>query len=182
MRNRLHSSEYATVRQDPDEKLDPITLYNRVIKHYNNPANIQRGIPLSTAYTDRTYRFWYKLLRHWYLLTLLLYLAPYLTFITIILTLYAMIVHENALAVYNTNCKTNHDLFENMVLSDQLCKKANLHIIYYSVNSGDIDSFPFSAGTKLILKSRENIETGKVRFMVYDRVYLTWSEALKKCR
>lgn len=160
--------------------IDPVSQYNIVIDQYNDRVNIQRGIHIEKAYNDNLYTFFYNFLRTHYLILFLLYLAPYISLIMLCISLYLLIIQENAISIYRQNTKIVKDVFENMILNDLICKTGNSHYLYFSVKEEEINSFPFGIVTKTALKNRE--DDGKINFMVYDHVFLDWSENLRKNR
>ncbi|CAG9328000.1 unnamed protein product [Blepharisma stoltei] len=180
MKNRKNSFDAKFLSKTANLRQDPISCYNTVVSQYNDRVNVKNGIHLEHAYNDAVYVFWFGFQRYWYWLLFILYLAPYVTIITLCLSLYSLIIHENALSVYRNNSKQVKDLFENMVLNEEICKNGSSHYLYFSLKPQDVDFFPFPPTTKEVLKAREN--DGKVCFMVYDRVFLSWSENLRSSR
>ncbi|CAG9331716.1 unnamed protein product [Blepharisma stoltei] len=180
MVKRITTREPLNLSDKPTVHQNPISRYNHIVFHYNDRINNKNSILLDYAYTDKMYRFWYYMSTRLFFLLLILYLAPYLTFITLCISLYTVIIHENAMQVYRSNLKKVPNMFENMIFDEALCKSGSGHYLYFSVKPQDLESFQFPPTTKDVLRNRE--DEGKVNFMVYDRVFLEWSEGLRKPR
>jgi hypothetical protein len=81
----------------------PVSLYNMVIKQYNDPVNVQNGVLLEKAYQNSLYRFWFNIQKTHRVSLVLMYFMPYLNFFTVFCNLLLVVINELAIIKFHQN-------------------------------------------------------------------------------
>ena len=149
----------------------PISLYNLIIKQYNDPINIQNQVPLKKAYQNSLYKFWYNIQTSYRFILLIFYFFPYLNFISLFLNLYLVIINELAIIRFNRNRSKVPDPLSSMIYEPGLCSSSRY--MYYEVDKSELKVFNLPKQTiSKILNLKENSEGKLARFMVYNRDFI----------
>lgn len=168
--------------------VDPIGLYNHVVKQFNAKCNRVVDGTYERLETNCFYSFW--MVRWWnrlradqniiflmfsFLVNILFSLAPLLNLVICAMWLICWLIYERTVRIHNFNKSLCDDPFKYMILAPEVCRRSKLMNVYFDLPASNLSSFGLRDSQVGFLRNRA--EDGKVSFMAYNK---TFKAAYKK--